>query len=130
VALGKFMRLLLIALDICLLAYIISQMIYRILPVAEPFFWVAAIIETGLAWIAYRYWMRSLSSHSWNHEKTLSVVLILVAAVWPSLIRYTDSRLLLPAAPADILFFFAALTLLIYSSFVIKPPSKADKHRR
>jgi hypothetical protein len=130
VALGKYMRLLLIALDICLLAYIISQMIYRILPVAEPVFWVAALIEIWLACMVYRYWMRSLAAHSWNRDKTLSVVLILVAAAWPSLIRYTHSRLLLPAAPSDILFFFAALTLLIYSSFMIKPPPQAGKHSR
>jgi hypothetical protein len=129
VVLGKYMRMLLIALDVCLLAYIVSHMIYHILPVTEPVFWIAVLIEIGLAWLAYRYWMRSRSAHSWNNEKTLTIVLIVVAAAWPSLVRFTQSDWLIWAAPADLRFFFAILTLLIYSSYVVKPLTNADKHR-
>ncbi len=126
-ALGKYMRLLLIALDICLLAYIISHMVYRILPVGEPVFWAAVLIEIGLAWLAYKLWMRSRTSSSWNLDKTLTIILVLVAAAWPSLMRYTGSRLLIPATTVDVIFFFAALTFLIYSSFIISPPLNTRK---
>ncbi|MBN1191261.1 MAG: hypothetical protein JXA46_16010 [Dehalococcoidales bacterium] len=118
--LGKYMRMLLIALDICLLAYIISHMVYRLLPVTEPAFWIGVIIEVGLAWLAYRYWMRARTLRSWTYEKTLTVVLIAAAIAWPSLVRFTNSELLILAAPSDLLFFFALLTLLIYSSYVIQ----------
>jgi hypothetical protein len=127
VVLGKYMRILLIALDVCLLAYIVSHMIYHILPINEPVFWIAVVVEMWLAWLAYRYWMHSQGSRSWNHEKTLAIVLIVVAAAWPSLIHLTQFDWLLSAAQSEQFFFLAILTLLIYSSYVIKPLPKAGK---
>jgi hypothetical protein len=127
VALGKYMRLLLIALDICLAAYIIMHMIYRILPVNEPVFWIGTAVEFALAYFAFRYWMRGQKQPSWNSEKTLALVLIIVAIAWPSVIRYIGLDILISAAPSDLLFFCAALTLLIYSSFLIKNIPRTGK---
>jgi hypothetical protein len=120
VVLGKYMRLLLIALDLCLVITIIMYMIMRILPIYEPFFWIGTAVEVGLALFAFRYWMRGQKTTAWNQEKTLAVVLIVIAIAWPSVVRYTPLDFLKSAAPSDLLFFCAALTLLIYSSFLIK----------
>jgi hypothetical protein len=128
-ALGKGMRFLLIALDVCLIAYIVSHMIYRLLPITEPVFWVGAVIEIGLALLAFRYWMRSLLVPSWNSSKTLTIILVAIAIAWPLIVRYSDNYYLLNAAPADLLFFWAALTLLIYSSFIIKNLPLSKKSR-
>jgi hypothetical protein len=129
VVLGKYMRFLLIVLDLCLLAYMVSSMINQILPVREPVFWIGAAVEIGLAFFAYRYWMHSRQSPSWSNAKTLSLVLIIIAIFWPIIIRYSNLDFLQSAAPSDLLFFWAALTLLIYSSFVIKNLPKAGKSR-
>jgi hypothetical protein len=129
VALGKGMRFLLIALDVCLIAYIASHIIYHLLPINEPVFWVGAVVEIGLAFLAFRFWMRSRLVPSWNSAKTMTVVFMVVAIAWPILVRYSDNYYLLVAAPADLLFFWAALTLLIYSSFIIKNLPLTKKSR-
>lgn len=128
--LGKNMRFLLIVLDLCLLAYMISSMINQVLPVNEPAFWIGAMVEIGLAFFAYRYWMSSRQFPSWSHEKTLALILIIIAIGWPIAVRYTNLDFFQSAAPSDILFFCAALTLLIYSSFIIKNLPKDGKPRK
>jgi hypothetical protein len=121
VVLGKYMRLLLIVLDISLIAYTISHIIYHVLPVTEPTFWVGAIIEVGIAYLAFRFWMRSREAKKWNSDRWWTLLLVVLAIFWPVAARYTDFDMLKSAATADLLFFGSALTLLIYSSFVVKP---------
>ncbi len=127
--LGKFMKILLIALDVSLIAYIASHMIYHLLPITEAAFWVGVIVEIGLALLAFRIWMRARKVPTWNIEKTLVIALVLISIAWPMLARYSNLDFLIDAAPADLLFFWAALTLLIYSSFVIKTIPKTNRSK-
>jgi hypothetical protein len=128
-AIGKSMRFLLIALDLCIFAVIVSQMIYRVLPVNKAVFWVAVVLEIGLTFLSYWYWMRERKTASWNQGKTLAVVFLVVAIAWPILARYSSLDILITAAPSDIIFYWAALSLLIYSSFIVKEPPKAEKRK-
>ena len=129
-ALGKVMRLLLIVLDISLIAYIISHMIFRLLPVNEPVFWLGALIEVGLSLMAFKFWISSSGKKNWNSDRSWTLILVIVAMVWPIIARYTDYYLLKSAAAADLLFFGSALTLLVWSSFKAKPPpTKSGKSR-
>jgi hypothetical protein len=63
-----------------------------------------------------------LGSKIWNSDRSWTLILVIVAIMWPILARYTDYSLLKTAATADLLFFGSALTLLVLSSFRVKTP--------
>jgi len=127
VALGKYFRMLLIVLDISLLAYTATQLMYRVLPVTDPFFWIGAIVEIGLAASAYIIWMRSLQENKWNSGRTVAVTLLAIGILWPIVLRYTNVAAIQTAASSDLLFYCTGLTLLIYSSFVISRRNTVKK---
>ncbi len=128
-ALGKIMRYLLILLDIFLLAYMVRYFVSRIYPIDKPIFWVAAIVEAGLGYLAYLLWMRSLGSKEHRNYRFWSLGAIVLAIALPYLVNLLQVDLLQPASTTDLFFYCTALSLLIYSSFKIKAVQQPRKFK-
>lgn len=128
-ALGKNMRLLLILLDITLIVYTIVHMVYKLSPINQPVYWICGAIEIGLALLTYRFWMRSRTSTGLSKDRIIVLVLIIIAIAVPNIVDRIDIEFLKPASSTDLFFFCSALTLLIYSSYKIKPPEKVRKSK-
>lgn len=115
--LGKSMRLLLILLDMSFIFYTVVHMVLRLSPIDQPVYWVAGVVEVGLALLVYRYWMRSLGSKGFNSDRVTALVIAAVAIALPYIIDALNVEFLKPAVSTDFFFYCAALTLLIYSSY-------------
>jgi hypothetical protein len=114
------MRLLLILLDMSFIFYTVVHMVLRLSPIDQPVYWVAGVVEVGLALLAYRYWMRSLGSKGFNSDRVTALVIAAVAIALPYIIDALNVEFLKPAVSTDFFFYCAALTLLIYSSYRLK----------
>ena len=123
-ALGNGMRLLLILLDISLLFYTIVHMIFRLSPVDQPVYWTAGAIEVLLAYLTYRFWIRSRDLKGLSSYRIKALVIILIAVAFPNIVSLVDIDFLKPASTTDLFFFCTALTLLIYSSYRINHKSQ------
>jgi len=111
------MRLLLILLDISFIFYTVVHMVLRLSPIDQPAYWIAGVVEVGLALLAYRYWMHSRGSKGFNSDRITALLIAVVAVALPYIIDAVDVEFLKPAVSTDFFFYCAALTLLIYSSY-------------
>ncbi|HEX7475088.1 MAG TPA: hypothetical protein VF318_03910 [Dehalococcoidales bacterium] len=118
--LSRTSRVFLIVLDLALMAFIISDMVRGYSPVERPVFWIGAVIEIGLGYLTYFLWMRSTLGIERLRYQITAYFLIVVAVFVPLLIYSSHNSLLQPAETTERFYFVAVLTLLIYSSLIIR----------
>jgi hypothetical protein len=117
-ALSKISRILFIILDIALLVYIISDIARSIVPVEQALFWLAAAIEIALGYLTYITWMRSTLGKKYFRYRIIAVCLLILGIFLP--ILFSSMRILEATVTSDRFYIATVLTLLIYSSFIIK----------
>jgi hypothetical protein len=118
--LAKISKIMLITLDVILLAFVISNLVYGVSPINQPGFWVAAAIEIVLGYLTYRFWMRSILGKEYRHYRRRAFILILIGILLPIILYYSNISFFSSAGITDLFYFITVITLLIYSSFIIK----------
>jgi hypothetical protein len=118
--LSKKTRGYLIFFDLLILAYIVYSFARDYYPATQPVFWIAAAVEIGLAFLTYRFWMRSILGKEYRLYRIRAFLLIIIGIFLPIFLWITSVSFLRPAASADVFYLAAALTLFIYSSFIIE----------
>jgi hypothetical protein len=118
--LSKISRAFLIILDVALLAFVVSDIVRGYSPVERAGFWTGAAIETGLGYLTYFVWMRSTLGKEYLKYRIIAYFLIVVGVFVPILIYWSHNSVLEAAETTERFYFVTVLTLLIYSSFMIR----------
>lgn len=118
-ALSRKTQLYLIIFDLLILAFIIVSFIRDYYPINRPVFWAAAVIEIGLGFLTYRFWMHSILGKEYRSYRVRAFLFIVIGVFFPIFFYAINIDYLRPAGNTDLFFVFTGLTLLIYSSFII-----------
>jgi hypothetical protein len=118
--LSKLSRIFLVILDVALLAFIISDIIRGYSPVEKGVFWFGAGVEVALGYLTFLVWMRSTLGPAYLRYRIIAIILILLGIFLPTIVYFSNNNFLAPAETTERFYLVSALSLLIYSSFIIK----------
>lgn len=113
-SLRKILQYIFIVLELLIIVYIIYYFIFGVFPIHSLAFWIAVIIEAGLAYLTYVFWKRSMRGEEYRSDRLKAFGLIAAGFILPALTYYSGIESLRPTGHSELFYISIALGLLLY----------------
>lgn len=116
-SMNKIFKYAFIVLELLILTYIISYFVYGVFPIGDPIFWIAVIIEAGLAYLTYRFWIRSVRTPDFRSNRIKAYGVMAVGIILPAITFYSGIDFLESTGYSELFYVCITLGLILSISF-------------
>ncbi len=117
---GKILTFMLVALDVLIIAYIISNFVNyssNAYPINKVDFWVANMVEIGLAYVTYIFWKRSLRGKENNTDRWKAFGLIAAGILLPVITSFSGLSFLANTSYSETFYISVVIALILFANY-------------